>query len=153
MEDYKVENLFLKVRDAHPDWGGALPEKFEIIEKDLIGIMKEFKCEYPKDFIDFQLSLCRITPMGDFAWDGFGWANDSFSPYMSLREVVKDARSIGVPDFLAPFRSDNGDYFCFDTRSGSERIVIWDHNSYSIDERKEYIWKNFEDWLIASFDF
>ena len=36
-------------------------------------------------------------------------------------EIVGDARGIGVPTKLAPFRSDNGDYLCCTSEGDGQR--------------------------------
>lgn len=92
-----------------------------------------------------------MTPLGDFAWDNFGWANPNLESYMNLYEIVKDARSVGVPEYLSPFKSDNGDYYCFDSRNHAYSVVVWDHNSKSIESDSNYNWVTFIDWIESSF--
>ena len=87
--------------------------------------------------------------MGDRAFDGFGWANPSLEPDHNLRTHVGDARGIGVPTKLAPFRSDNGDYLCC-TSEGA--VVLWDHNRNRIETDPNYRWPSFGAWLECSFD-
>jgi hypothetical protein len=87
--------------------------------------------------------------MGDFARDNFGWAEPSLGPMESLREIVRDAQQMGVPSNLAPFRQDNGDYYCC-TEAGE--VVIWDHNSNMVEVDKRYLWASFIDWLAESFE-
>jgi len=147
-----MRDKYKKIIESYPNRGQALPDKFEIVENDLKEIIKEFNCHYPEVFIQFQLEFCRKVPMGDFSWDGFGWANNTLSPYMSLREVVSDARMVGVPKYLAPFRIDNGDFYCFDTRDDMNTVVIWDHNSHALETHKDFIWKDFTSWLLDTMD-
>lgn len=148
-----MKRLFLEIQKLHPEhqpsynlieWGHTSREFLELISE-------EFSCSYPNEFIEFQLEYCTFTPMDDFAWDGFGWANPLFEPYMNLYEIVKDARLCEVPFYLAPFKVDNGDYYCFDTRNGKNSVVIWDHNSNMIESDKAYQWDNFIEWLHATF--
>lgn len=91
--------------------------------------------------------------MGDIAFDGFGWANNELEPYMSLREIIKDYNEYGYPDYLTPFREENGDYYCFDTSSQSEGefpVVIFDHNANDIERDANYQWSNFTEWLYST---
>jgi len=142
------EDLKLK----YPERGPAFPEDWEKPTREHLSfIMETYGCQYPKSFIDFQLQYCHRVPMGDFAWDDFGWASPTAEPYWSLEEVVKDYQEIGFPGYLAPFRQDNGDFWCFDTRKpdpqGEFPVVIWDHNADSIEKDPAYQWKNFIEWL------
>lgn len=86
--------------------------------------------------------------MGDFAFEGFGWANKTLPPYMNLYEIVKDAREIGGPEMYTPFKVDNGDYYCF----SGETVVIWDHNSNGLETDQNFIWCDFCEWLEKSFE-
>ncbi len=135
-EDYKE----LKPAYDSQNWGAT---SMSTIEE----ICTEFNCKYPSEFIEFQLYFGDSVPMDDFSWDGFGWANNDLEPYMNLYEIVKDAREIGTPDFLSPFKVDNGDYYCFDIRNDKFSIVIWDHNSNDIEHDKNYYWTSFIEWL------
>lgn len=127
---------FEDIRNEYSGWEPAYPSDWpkptlHEIEK----IQSEFNIKYPKQFIDFQLIECHRTPMGDFAFDNFGWAENSLGPMENLRAIVQDARQVGVPSDLLPFKHDNGDYYCF-TESGE--VVIWDHNSNMIEQDKDY---------------
>ena len=66
--------------------------------------------------------------MGDFAFDNFGWAESNLGPIENLRTIVEDPQQVGVPIDFAPFKHNNGDYFCF-TESGGVQygitIQIW----------------------------
>ncbi len=42
----------------------------------------------------------------------------------SLRDIVRDAKALGVPVSLLPFCEDNGDYFVMDSAG---RVGLWDH--------------------------
>lgn len=139
---------FDEIRNKYPEIPPAFSNNWgkpSLIE--LNRIENDFHVKYPKEFEDFQLSECYRTPIGDIAFDGFGWASPNIDPYMNLYEIVKDSKQIGVPDNLSAFKEDNGDYYCF-TDGG--RIVIWDHNSNSIESNKDYQWESFCDWLLAS---
>jgi len=87
--------------------------------------------------------------MGDFAFDKFGWAESSLGPMENLGTTVQEAQQVGVPANLAPFKHDNGDYFCF---TESDEVVIWDHNSNMIEQDKRYQWASFIEWLHRSFE-
>jgi hypothetical protein len=141
---------FAEIRDAYPDWDPAYPTDWEKPRKEeLDRIQKEFGINFPQEFIDFQLIECHTTPMGDFAFDYFGWANPDLGPMENLASIVQDAQQVGVPKSLAPFRCDNGDYYCC-TEEG--KVVIWDHNSGAVEPDPTYQWDSFIDWLKASFD-
>ena len=141
---------FDDIRKEHSDYSPAYPEDWQKpSEEELIYIQSNFGIKYSSDFIQFQLVECHTTPMGDFAFDGFGWANPELELYLNLREIVKDAQEIGVPKSLAPFKWDNGDYYCI-TLDGA--VVIWDHNSSDIEKNPDYRWASFSDWLFDSFE-
>lgn len=128
---------------AYPsDWPRPTPEELDAIERDL-------QVKFSEEFRHFQLEACHTTPMGDQAWEDFGWAEPSRGPRESLREVVKRAQSVGVPMEYAPFKCDNGDYFCCKP-DGS--IVIWDHNSMAEERDPDYRWGSFTKWLLATFE-
>ena len=141
---------FEEIRAAHPDWDLAYPSNWpkptiEEIER----IQSEYGVRYSREFVDFQLTECHVTPMGDFAFDYFGWAEPSHGPMENLATIVQDAQEVGVPKNLAPFKCDNGDYFCC-TEKGE--VVIWDHNSGMIEEDEKFKWASFTDWLAQSFN-
>lgn len=144
-----MEQKFKRIRDMYPDYGPALDSNIKTDEKVITDISRKHDCNYPLEFIKFQTEYCRVVPMGDFAWDGFGWANDELSPYMNLRTVVEDARMIGLPSEFSPFRVDNGDYYCFDKNN---RVILWCHDSQSIYNHDDFIWTDFFDWLEDSFN-
>ena len=66
-------------------------------------------------------------------------------------EVVKDYQELNFPHYLSPFRVDNGDFWCFDTRhpdkNGEFPVVIWSHNENGIEKNPDHQWRNFIDWL------
>lgn len=143
-------NTFETIRNAYPDWGPAYPSDWKKPSKEEIErIESVFGIQYSRQFIDFQLSECHTTPMGDFAFDNFGWAEPSLGPMENLGGIVADAQEAGVPANLAPFKQDNGDYVCL-TESGE--VVIWDHNSNMIEQDPRFQWGSFVDWLAQSFD-
>tara|TARA_Y100001933_G_C18952353_1_gene544376 strand:+ start:260 stop:1318 length:1059 start_codon:yes stop_codon:yes gene_type:complete len=140
---------FLQIKGMYSDYEPALKEAIAPTNSDFLQeVVEQFNCNYPQAFIDFQLSYAYEIPMGDFAFEGFGWANRSLPPYMNLHEIVKDARKIGVPEIYAPFKVDNGDYYCF----SGETVVIWDHNSNGLESDQNYVWSDFLEWLEKSFD-
>ncbi len=143
---------FEALKQKHPDGAQAYPTEWERpTQQDLSFIVNTYGCQYPQSFVDFQLCYCHQVPMGDVAFDGFGWANRNLDPYLNLEELVRDYQANDFPDYLTPFRQDNGDFWCFDTRKpdldGEFPIVIWDHNSNSVEKDSAYQWKNFLDWL------
>lgn len=141
---------FAEIRALRPDWDGAYPDDWTRPSKsELDGIAQRFAAQFSAEFIDFQLNECTCTPIGDEAFDGFGWASPDLEPYCNLRVVVEDARVTGVPEDLAPFRCDNGDYYCID-RNGV--VVLWDHSSSGVKQDPQYTWPTFCDWLADTFD-
>ena len=123
-------------------------------EEDLKSIIATYNCKFPNSFIKFQLKYCHQIPMVGFAFDGFGFANKSLDPYMNLEEVIRDFQELNPPDYLSPFRQDNGDFWCFDNRSKEPEstVVVWDHHSNQIEQDPSYQWKNFLDWLDKTMD-
>lgn len=141
---------FEEIRNRYPDLDPCFPDFWEDpIEDEIKAIESEYGIKYSDQFVQFQLIECKKTPMGDRAFDDFGWANPSMSPFTNLREKVKDAQEIGTPKNLAPFKHDNGDFYCI-TEEG--KIVIWDHNSNSIEPDKRYQWDSFCDWLASTIE-
>lgn len=112
-------------------------------------IENEFNIQFSDEFREFQLNECHKTPIGDFAFDNYGWANNELGPMENLSSIVADAQSIGVTRDFAPFKCDNGDYYCIDS---SSRVVIWDHNGNGPDDDPGYIWTSFTKWLESTFD-
>lgn len=141
---------FEEIRNAYPDWGPAYPSDWEKPTADeLDRIQSTFGIRYPQEFVEFQLAECHRTPMGDFAFDNFGWAQANLGPMENLSDIVCDAQEVGVPKDLAPFKQDNGDFFCC-SQTGS--VVIWDHNSNMIEKDKRYQWASFTDWLSQTLE-
>lgn len=147
---------FNDLKNKYTDRGSAFPQDLPKPNKeDLNKFIEQFDCRFSASFIDFQLKYCHEVSMGDFAWDGFGWANNALEPYMNLEVVVKDYNDCGFPNYLTPFRQDNGDFWCFDnrTQTGEEYpIVIWDHNSNGIEKDKNFQWENFIEWLDSTME-
>ena len=143
-------NSFEEIRFAYSDWDPAYPEDWtKPTLQEIERIQSKFGIAYPQQFIEFQLTECHSTPMGDFAFDNFGWAEPSLGPMENLGSIVKDAQEVGVPNNLAPFKHDNGDYFCFTETGG---VVIWDHNSNMIESNENFQWASFIEWLYKSFE-
>lgn len=143
---------FEDLRKKYPEREAVLPSKFEKPSKeDMASIQKKYSCLFPQSFIQFQLEYCDKVPMGDFAFDGFGWANINLEPYLNLEEIVRDYQEDDSPCYLSPFRVDNGDFWCFDTRQPDENgeypVVIWSHNDNDVERNPDYQWRNFIDWL------
>lgn len=146
---------FEEIKEKYSDREPAFPLNCpEPNEKDLNEIIEKYKCKFPKTFIDFQLKFCREIPMGDFAFDGFGFANKKLEPYMNLEEIVKDYFDFGFPEYLTPFRYENGDFWCFDNRSTELElpVVIFDHNLNGIESNPKYKWKNFIEWIYETME-
>ncbi len=140
------------LQKKYPDREPALPSHLDKPNKeDLADIQRKYSCIFPKSFIQFQLEYYNRTPMGYLAFEGFGWANKNLEPDLNLEEVVKDYKQLGFPNYLTPFRVDNGDFWCFDTRHPDENgefpIVIWSHNDKDIERSPHFQWRNFTDWL------
>ena len=138
------------IRKAYPDWDPAYPSAWpKPTREELDRIQAVSNIKYPDEFVAFQLTECHVTPMGDFAADNFGWAEPSLGPMENLATIVRDAQEMGVPNVMAPFKQDNGDFFCCTDTGG---VVIWDHNSNMIERDKRFQWESFTDWLTQSFD-
>nr|WP_319393775.1 SMI1/KNR4 family protein [uncultured Desulfobacter sp.] len=143
-------STFEEIRNDYPDWEPAYPSDWpKPTLQEIENIQYDYGIKYPQEFIKFQLTECHITPMGDFAFDNFGWAESSLGPMENLRTIVEDAMQVEVPINLAPFKHDNGDYFCF-TESGG--VVLWDHNSNMVEQDQKYQWISFTEWLHKSFE-
>lgn len=140
------ENIKEKYSDREPAFPANCPEPNET---DLNELIKKYNCKFPNSFIDFQLKYCKEIPIGDFAFEGLGFANRELEPYMNLEEVLKDYAELEFPKYLTPFRYDNGDFWCFDNRSPETEfpVVIYDHNSNGIESDPNYNWGNFIDWI------
>lgn len=141
---------FKDLKEKYSDRKPAFPSNLPIPNETCLNkIIRKYDCQFPKSFIDFQLKYCREVPIGDFAFDGFGFANQELEPYMNLEEVLKHYVELGFPKYLTPFKQDNGDFWCFNNQSAKleSPIVIFDHNSNQIESDSNYKWKNFIDWL------
>ncbi len=140
------EDIKVKYSDREPAFPEHLPKPNT---SDLNDLIKKYNCKFPKSFIDFQLKYCKEVPMGDFSFEGFGWANKELGPNVNLEEILKDYSDLEFPNYLTPFRYDNGDFWCFDNRSLEPEfpVVIFDHNSNDIESSPNYNWKNFIDWI------
>lgn len=140
------EEIKQKYSEREPAFPKNLPEPNE---KELNDLIKKYSCKFPKSFIEFQLKYCKEIPIGDFAFEGFGFANKELEPYMNLEEVLKDYSELEFPEYLTPFKQENGDFWCFDNRSSEYEfpVVIFDHNSNGIESDPNYKWKNFIDWI------
>lgn len=147
----KFKNMtFEKLKEKYIDRESAFPENCPAPNKDdLNELIKKYNAIFPKSFVDFQLKYCKNIPMGDFAFEGFGFANNKLESYMSLEHILKDYNKLNFPEYLTPFKQDNGDFWCFDNRSSDDEypVVIFDHNSNTIESDLNYKWKNFIDWL------
>ena len=147
---------FNDLKSKYPDREVAFPDDQRKPNKeDLDSIIHKYDCKFPPSFVDFQLEYCLEISIGDLAWDGFGWANKDLDPYMNLEEIVKDYKDCGYPNYLSPFKQDNGDFWCFDSRIQSDEefpIVIWDHNSNDIEKDENYQWKSFIEWLDSTME-
>lgn len=141
---------FNDLKEKYSDRDPALPINcVEPNEIDLNELIEKYNCKFPKSFIEFQLKYCKEIPMGDFAFDGFGFANKKLEPNMNLEAVIKDYQELNYPKYLTPFRQENGDFWCFDNR-GSDieySVVIYDHNTNKIEPDLNYNWETFIDWL------
>lgn len=141
---------FEDIRNQYPDWGSAFPENWEKPTiAEIESIESEFGIKYSSEFKEFQLKDCHITPMGGEAWDGYGWANPSLEKLYNLKEVVKGASIVGVPKNLAPFREENGDFYC---EEEDGKIGIWDHNTGLLETDENYKWKSFVNWLSSTLE-
>ncbi len=143
---------YSKLKKDYPDREAAFPDNLPKPNKsDLEYLIDKYDCKFPQSYIDYQLNYCQTTPIGDFAFEGFGWANRELEPYLNLEEVLKGYKDLDFPDYLTPFKQENGDFWCFDNRVDSETgeypVVIWDHNSNDIEQDKDFQWNSFIDWL------
>lgn len=140
------EDLVKKYPERSPAYYKDWPKpKIDVIHE----LIKKYNCSFSKSFIEFQTKYCHEVSMGDFASDGFGWANKDLMSYLRLDEIVSDYRDLEFPDYLTPFRYENGDYWCFDHRVELDEypIVIFDHNAFDIEQNKNYQWSSFIEWL------
>ena len=145
------EEIKLKYADRSPAFPTHFPEPNET---DLNKLIEKYKCKFPQSFVEFQLKYCKEIPLGDFAYDGFGFANSELEPYMNLEHILKDYAELECPEYLTPFRQDNGDFWCFDNRSAESEfpVVIFDHQSNVIESDPNFKWKNFIDWIDKTMD-
>ena len=89
------EDIKAKYSDREPAFPTNCPEPNET---DLNELIEKYNSRFPKSFIEFQLKYCKQIPLGDFAFDGFGFANKKLEPYMNLEEVLKDYSELEFPD-------------------------------------------------------
>lgn len=149
-----IMDHFAKAREQFPHWDAAFPADWSRpTSHELARIASDFSCHWPPSFAAFQTSECHTTPIGDTDFDGFGWASPELDAYLSLSSVVEGSRTTNVPHFLSPFREDNGNYYCFDSRhpdsNGEFAVVLWDHNAGAIAPDPSLCWSSFGDWLLT----
>jgi hypothetical protein len=102
---------FDSIKQRFPDRSAAFPSDWpKPNAEELAKIEGDFGVRYSEQFREFQLRECHSTPIGDVAFDYFGWAHPSLGPMENLRMIVEEAQGSGVPRDLAPFRCDNGDF-------------------------------------------
>src|SRR5579872_5808912 len=114
---------FEDVRSRFPDRKGAYPSGWP--KPTLAGLERLqslFGCRFPPSFALFQIRHAAVTPIGDQAWDGFGWAASGLEPHVSLESILSDARNVGVPSHLVPFRREEGNYIA-STAAGRMQMV------------------------------
>lgn len=143
------------LKDKYADREPAFPKHLQKPNiSDLNYLIEKYNCKFPQSYIDFQLKYCTEVSIGDFAFDGFGWANKELEPNLNLEEILKDYNELGFPEYLTPFRYDNGDFWCFDNRNSVSEfpVVIFDHNSNGIESNPKYKWNNFIDWLDSTME-
>ena len=141
---------FEDIKNKYPDRDPAFPLNLPEPDADTLNrLIEKYNCKYPKSFIDFQIKYFKEIPIGDFAFEGLGFANNELDLYMSLEEVLKDYRELNYPEYLTPFKQDNGDFWCFDSRDSDSEppVVIWDHNNNNVETDSDFRWSNFIDWI------
>jgi len=137
---------FDSIRQRFADRPAAFPADWpKPSAQELAKIEEDYGIQYSVQFREFQVAECHSTPIGDTAFDYFGWAQPSLGPMENLRKIVEESLSYGIPKSLAPFRCDNGDFFCI---ASDGRIVIWDHNTGQIETDSRYQWSSFAEWLL-----
>ena len=124
-------NYFDEIRKRYPNRPGVYPKSWAKPTKEVIlSLEQKYSIKYSEEFIQFQVTECHTTTMGDFAFDDFGWANESLDKSYNLSVIVEDAFHIGVPNSLAPFKIENGDFYCINQE---DQVVIWNHNIKNIE--------------------
>lgn len=142
--------VFEEIQSRYPNLKAAYPAHWPQPDPaELRRIETEFGITFSAEFHEFQLVECHRTPMGKYAADNFGWAHPELEPIDNLAIIVADAQSVGVPRSYAPFKCDNGDYYCLD---GSGKVVVWDHHNETPEQHPEYVWPSFSAWVGATIE-
>ena len=109
-------------------------------EADVKNAEEALGVKFPPSYVKYQLEYADIS-FGQY--ELYHLFEDG--SYLDLIKEVKEARASNkLGEHLLPFVEDNGDYFCFDLRSGAPEyeVVYWSHNG-TTGER----WNNFLDWV------
>ena len=118
------------------EWVLPSMEEISFVEETL-------NIKYPKSYINFLTGYSNIS-FGFFENLKMNIVEDF--EWLYAVNVINDAWDINnVPKHLIPFVQDNGNYYCFDSRTGNDGeypIKYWSHNR-TTDEK----WDNFMDWV------
>jgi hypothetical protein len=148
-EKARMDDQFEQLRAAFPQFAADYTPPWGLpTANDFAYLAARYGCEYPPSFIRFQTCYAAVLPAPDNA---FLWANRGLEPYLSIEAAIAGARRMGVPEQLAPFWSDEGNFTCFDTGSpgpgGEFPVVFWDHDAGSaVREAVDFV-----QWLAAAY--
>jgi|ERR1051326_3307884 hypothetical protein len=138
--DDLLGGLGLSGNEYAPPWGLASQRHFA-------SIAKKYGCQFPPSFISYQIEYADKIP----GPNELGWAHPKSDTWCNLAKMIEYARGWGVPDYLLPFAHDEGNFYCFDTRSplpgGEYPVVFWDHDESDVLNVRHYQWPNFVSWL------
>ena len=126
-----LSEAFEKLRARHTDTPVQRPLP---CSSDVDAVEAELGATLPSDFRRYLLEVSDV-----FVGTLEPATLDRADSHTHLLNVIKSARTYGVPNDLLPFCEDNADFFCFNSKS---EIEYWSHNG-ATDER----WPDLATWI------
>ena len=126
---------FEQLRQAFPHFKGCFAPPWGLPTLgDFARIDAERGTLFPESFVAFQTHHALHLPSFP---DGFRWANAGLEPYLSLEDLIDEARAFAdLPADFTPFADDEGDYLGFSMVSveGTPEppVARWDHASQTL---------------------
>lgn len=135
---------YRRIEADAPPWGLPTAATFQSLEL-------RYGCKFPPSYLEYCRFHAVNVPLGDNA---FMWASadPKEDAYASLEAAIIGARVWRIPSHFVPFWEDEGNFYCFDTRTvsadGEFPIVFWDHDDPRGSAKAEPEFASFVEWLL-----